>query len=208
MSVTNSSEHVQMERSLELLEFLNTLINTTEDNTVILNKTSLQSVLTCLQVTQAKVRLFQSQSQLLNDELIDLKNQQLMKCSELVFVQHDPLYDDDDDANDFDQQLVKKQLNKTTPEADEDESIHEPTFQEFSFEFSEENLSMIQQHAVNQLPHISKQQVQNTLSKPIIRPWEEIIYKKNRTRLGYDKEVTFHIPDYSKPKLHETGKRL
>ena len=58
---------------------------------------------------------------------------------------------------------------------------------------------MLQQHAVNPLPQISKQQVQNTLSKPIIRPWEEIIYKKNITRLGYDKEVTFHIPDYSRP---------
>jgi hypothetical protein len=58
---------------------------------------------------------------------------------------------------------------------------------------------MIHQHVVNPLPRISKKQVHNTLSKPIIRPWEEIIYNKNRTRLGYDKEVTFHNPDYSKP---------
>jgi hypothetical protein len=64
-----------MEQSHELLEFLNTLINTTKDNTVILNKETLQSVLTCLQVTQAKVRLLQEQSQLMNDELINLKNQ-------------------------------------------------------------------------------------------------------------------------------------
>jgi hypothetical protein len=77
-----------MDRNLELLELLNTLINTTEDNIVILNKETLQSVLTCLQVTQDKVRLLQSLSQLLNDELTDLKNQQLVKCSELVFVQH------------------------------------------------------------------------------------------------------------------------
>ena len=74
----------KMTRVEELLELLNTLINTTEDNTVILNKTTLQSVLTCFQVTQAKVRLLQSLSQLLNDELIDLKNQQPVKCSELV----------------------------------------------------------------------------------------------------------------------------
>jgi hypothetical protein len=190
----------EMARNLELLELLNTLINTTEDNTMILNKSTLQSVLTCLQVTQAKVRLLQSLSQLLNDEIMDLKNQQPVKCSELVFVQHNPLYDDDDDDDDvFDQQSVKEKLSKTIPDADKDESIHEPTFQEFSFEFSEENLSMLQQHAVNPLPQISKQQVQNTLSKPIIRPWEEIIYNKNRTGLGYDKEVTFHIPDYSRP---------
>jgi hypothetical protein len=93
----SSSERVQMERSRELLELLNTLINTTEDNTVILNKETLQSVLTCLQVTQAKVRLLQEQSHLLNDELIELKSQQPMKFSELVFVQNNPLYDDDDD---------------------------------------------------------------------------------------------------------------
>jgi hypothetical protein len=122
-----------MERNLELLELLNTLINTVEDNIVILHKDILQSVLTCLQVIQAKVRILQSQSQLLNDELIDLKNQQLAKCSELVFVQNNPLYDDDV----FDQQSVKKHLNKTTADADEDEAILEPTFQKFSFEFSE-----------------------------------------------------------------------
>ena len=65
---------------------MNTLINTIKNNTVTLNKTTLQSMLTCLQVMQAKVIILQSQSQLLNDELIDLKNQQLVKCFELVFV--------------------------------------------------------------------------------------------------------------------------
>jgi hypothetical protein len=101
---------------------------------------------------------------------------------------------------------VKEKLSKTTSYADKDEAIHEPTFQEFSFECSEENLSMLQQHTINPLPHILKQQVQNTLSNPIIRPWEEIIYNKNRTGLGYDKEVTFHIPDYSKPiQFHSVG---
>jgi hypothetical protein len=84
-----------MAQSLELLQFLNTLINTTEDNTVILNKETLQSMLTCLQVMEAKVRLLQDQSQLLNDELIDLKNQHPVKCSELVFVKNNPIYDDD-----------------------------------------------------------------------------------------------------------------
>jgi hypothetical protein len=127
-------------------------------------------------------------SQLLNDEIKDLKNQQPVKCSELFFVYHNPLYNDDD------QQPVNDKLSKTTPYVVEDESIHEPTFQEFSFDFSEENLSMMQQHIVNPLPWISKQQVQNTLSKPIIRPWEKIIYNNNRIGLGYEKEVTFHNP--------------
>ena len=137
-------------------------------------------MLTCLQVMQAKVRLLQEQSHLLNDELIELKSQQQMKFSEIVFVQNNPLYDDndDDDKDDddefFDQQPVKEQHSDTTSKSvsDEVESIHEPTIQEFSFDFSEENLSMLQQHAVNPLPWISKKQVQNTLSKPIIRPWE------------------------------------
>jgi hypothetical protein len=78
-------------------------------------------VLTCLQVTQAKVRLLQAQSQLLNDELINLKNQQPMKFSELVFVQNNPLYDDDDDDDD-DQQSVKENINKPTSEANSNEN--------------------------------------------------------------------------------------
>jgi hypothetical protein len=47
---------------------------------------------------------------------------------------------------------VKDQLRKTTPNANEDGAIHAPTFQEFN----EENLSMIQQHAINQLSQMSK----------------------------------------------------
>ena len=144
-----------MARSLELLELLNTLINTTEDKIVILNKKNLQSMLTCLQVTQDKVRLLQYLSHLLNDELIDLKNQQPVKCSELVYVQHNPLYDDYGDV--FNQQSMKEKLNKTYSDAEKDDAILEPTFQEFSFEFNEENFSMMHQHAVNPLPRISKQ---------------------------------------------------
>ena len=44
---------------------------------------------------------------------------------------------------------------------------------------------------------------QFALSKPIIRPWEQLVHKKHRTSLGYDKEFSFHISDYSKPiKFH------
>ena len=120
-----------------------------------------------------------------------------MKCFELVYVQHNPLYDDDGDV--FNQRSMKEQLYKTTSYADKDDVILEPTFQEFSFEFNEEKFSMMHQHAVNPLQQISKQQVHNTLSKPIIRPWEEIIYNKHRTRPGYEKEATFHLLDYSIP---------
>ena len=44
-----------------------------------------------------------------------------------------------------------------------------------------------------------KEDVQLVLSKPVIRPWEEIVKNKHRTDLGYNKEVKFHILDYSKP---------
>ena len=47
----------QMEQSIELLELLNTLIIMAKDNTIIVNKETLQSMLTCLQVSQAKFRL-------------------------------------------------------------------------------------------------------------------------------------------------------
>jgi hypothetical protein len=52
----------QMEQSIELLELLNTLIITDKDNTIILNKETLQSMVTCLQVMQVKDRLLQAQS--------------------------------------------------------------------------------------------------------------------------------------------------
>jgi hypothetical protein len=56
-----------------------------------------------------------------------------VKCSELVFVQHNPLYDD----YFFDQHSVQEKLNKTSQDANEDTTIFEPTFQEFSFDFTE-----------------------------------------------------------------------
>ena len=99
---------------------MNTLINTTEGNTTILNKENLQLVITFLQVTEAKFRLLQYQSRLLNNELIDLKNQQSVNCSELVFVHNNPLYDDNDDGDKddddevFNQQPVKEQHSDTT----------------------------------------------------------------------------------------------
>jgi hypothetical protein len=81
------------------------------------HKHILQSMLTCLQVMQAKVRLLQAQARLLNNELIDLKNQKLVNCFELVFVQNNPLCnDEDDDDDDYDdEQSVKGQLSKTAP---------------------------------------------------------------------------------------------
>ena len=42
-------------------------------------------------------------------------------------------------------------------------------------------------------------EVQFALPKTIIRPWEQLVHNKHRTSLGYDKDLSFHIPDYSKP---------
>jgi len=42
-------------------------------------------------------------------------------------------------------------------------------------------------------------EVQSTLPKPIIRPWEQLVHNKHRTGLRYDKDLSFHIPDYTKP---------
>ena len=38
-------------------------------------------------------------------------------------------------------------------------------------------------------------EMQHALPKIIIKPWEELVHNKHRTGLGYDKELSFHIPD-------------
>jgi hypothetical protein len=63
-----------MERIIKLLELLNNLITTIEEKTISINKDTLKLMLTYLKVTQDKIRLIQAQSQLLNDEIRDLKN--------------------------------------------------------------------------------------------------------------------------------------
>jgi hypothetical protein len=80
------------------------------DNTVTIDKETLQSILTCLQVSQAKVGLLQIQTQLLHNAL-EQKN--LRKHSELILVQNNPFFEEDDS----DQQLVQKQLNETTSDS-------------------------------------------------------------------------------------------
>lgn len=45
----------------------------------------------------------------------------------------------------------------------------------------------------------AKEEIHPALPKLIIRPWEELVNNKHRIGLGYDKEASFHILDYSKP---------
>jgi len=82
-----------MARIDKLLELLNTLILTFMDNIVTIDKETLLSILTCLQVSQAKVRLLQTHTQLLHDEL-EWKN---LRHSKLVFVHNNPLFEEEDD---------------------------------------------------------------------------------------------------------------
>jgi hypothetical protein len=83
---------------------------------------------------------------------------------------------------------VKENLSKPTSEAtsNEDESQ------------AEDAKEQSDTTSISKSKCEARHQVQNSLSKPIIRPWEEISHNKHRTGLGYDKEVTFHTPDYSK----------
>ena len=41
--------------------------------------------------------------------------------------------------------------------------------------------------------------VQGNLSKTIIGPWEEIKNNRHIIDIRYDKDLNFHISDYSKP---------
>jgi hypothetical protein len=64
-----------MAKIMELISLLETLLETTENGSVILTNETLENVITSLRVMQTKIHLFQYQSQLLNDEIRDLKNQ-------------------------------------------------------------------------------------------------------------------------------------
>ena len=97
-------------------------------------------------MSQVKFQLLQAQSQLLNDEIWNLKSQESMKQSEQVLLHHNPLFHDEDD--DYNQHSTKNQFSESTSEKNEDKD--EPTVHAFSFEFIEENISKIQQHAENQ----------------------------------------------------------
>ena len=84
-----------MDRIDDLLELMNTLILSFVDNTVTIDKATLQSILTCLQASQAKTELLQVQTRLLHDEL----QQKNLQHSELVLVQNNPLFEEDDDVD-------------------------------------------------------------------------------------------------------------
>jgi len=53
---------------------------------------------------------------------------------------------------------------------------------------------------------LQKAKIWHKLPKPIIRPWEELVHNKHIIGLGNEKDVSFHIPDYSNPiQFHSVG---
>jgi hypothetical protein len=58
-----------MERIEEIFTILHTLINSTTKSTIAINKCTLSTVITCLQVMHKKVDMFKLQNKLLSDKL-------------------------------------------------------------------------------------------------------------------------------------------
>jgi hypothetical protein len=52
--------------------------------------------------------------------------------------------------------------------------------------------------AIANKDEVVHEQVQISLYKPIIRPWEEIREKKHKVGISYEKKVIFQILDYTK----------
>jgi hypothetical protein len=81
-----------MERIEELFTILRTLVNSTTESTIAINKCTLSTVITCLQVTHKKIDMFKLQNKLLSDELSFLRHQQ---CD---FNKHNDIKDENEDA--------------------------------------------------------------------------------------------------------------
>ena len=136
----------------EILQFLKTLIHSSNHDTLKVSKVSLTDIQTCLQNAQEKIDFLQLESQLQQEELHQNRHH-----SEPVFVQN---------------------IETTTH----------------------------QQQVNNEAVVHADAKTQSALPKPIIRPWEHLVHNKHRTGLGYDKDLSFHIPDYAKPiQFHSAG---
>jgi hypothetical protein len=75
---------------------------------------------------------------------------------------------------------------------------HNPLFKDDENDDVNLDQQPVQQQLSETTPDSSTYKVQLSLSKWIIRPWEEIRNNKHRTGIGYEKDVTFHIHDYTK----------
>jgi hypothetical protein len=97
-----------MARIEGLFTILRTLINSTTESTIAINKCTLSTMITCLQVTHKKIDMFKHQNKLLSDELSLLRHQQ---CD---FNKHNDIKDENEDAH-----LSSDESPKHTDELDE-----------------------------------------------------------------------------------------
>ena len=141
-----------MPQITEILEFLKTLIYSSNHETFQVSKGSLSEIQTCLQYGQEKIDFLQLETQLQQEEL-----KQRSHHFEHVSVQN----------NEAD--THQQQVNNVTIHSNKEAVVY------------------------------ADAEVQSALPKPIIRPWEQLVHNKHRTGLGYDKDLSFHIPDYAKP---------
>jgi hypothetical protein len=145
---------------------LETLLETTKSTSITMPNSTLENVLTYLQVMQTKVNLLQMQFQLLNDKLRTLKNQGLVKNYELVFVQNNPLYEINPPQHVVQgSQIVDDESQDAKAQSDTKSNLSESDLESFSFEVTKEN--------IHECLKENKQE-KNDLSKSIVRPWEEL----------------------------------
>jgi histidinol phosphatase-like enzyme len=97
-----------MVRIEEIFTILHTLINSTTESTIAINKNTLSTVITCLQVTHKKIDMFKLQNKLLSDELSLLRHQQ---CD---FNKHNDIKDENEDT-----QLISDEIHKHEDQLDE-----------------------------------------------------------------------------------------
>ena len=90
-----------MARIEEIFIILHTLIKSTTKSTIAINKCTLSTVITCLQVTHKKIDMFKLQNKLLFDELSLLRHQQ---CD---FNKHNDIKDENEDT-----QLINDESHK------------------------------------------------------------------------------------------------
>ena len=99
---------------MELVCLLETFLETTKSNSVIMSNKIVKNIITYLQVMQTKILLLKTQTQFLQDEL-QQKNLQRYK---LVVVHNKPLFEDDDNGgydhedNDFNKKFAHDTTSK------------------------------------------------------------------------------------------------
>ena len=144
-----------MAQITKVLEFLKTLIHSTDHDIVNISKKSLSDIITCLRVAQEKNEFLQLESQLQREEL-------------------------------------KHKSHHFEPVSVQNIEMDSHQQQEYRVEFDSHSMPS------SSTDMRAGVEIQSALPKPIIRPWEELVHNKHKTSLGYDKELSFHILDYSK----------